>query len=200
MILNNRGQAVAMDIILVCICVSIFAVGIWGFSMGGQAPESEALRSRQDYARSMLLTALYTTPDLGDKRYESKSISDLLVMYLVNRDQMSMDIVIAKMKEAKIGEALKEKAIGTDAEWFLYADTDPHADPGSSSPDARLICLHGKSGSDVVEQCPPGTKIYAKESTAAAAWIAVPGSGTGNSDGSGPMFFQIPIFLAIKWA
>jgi len=37
-------------------------------------PLSEALRARQDYVKSMLITALYTTPDPGDQRYSAKSI------------------------------------------------------------------------------------------------------------------------------
>jgi len=194
MTLGNKGQAVAIDIMLVCICVSIFAVAIWTASMGGKAPSSEALRARQDYVKSMLITALYTTPDPGDQRYSAKSISDLMAMYLTSSDAMPMDIVIAKMKEAKIGEALSEKVVGSEAEWFLYSDTDD----ASGSQGTRIICLHGKSGSDVVEECDLDVytnviKVYAKESTAATATIVFP-SGIGKS------FISMPIFLAVKWS
>jgi hypothetical protein len=186
MILDNKGQAVAVDIILVCICISIFAVGIWASSMGGKAPSSQALRARQDYVKSMLVTVLFTTPDSSDQRYSAKSMSDLMAMHLANPEAMPMDIVIAKMKEAKIGETLKEKAIGSEAEWFIYAGIE------ISSGSAEL-CFHGKSGSDVVEECPPGTKVYAKESTAASAVIVFP---MGVNKG----FVRWPIFLAIKWS
>jgi hypothetical protein len=176
---------------LVCICVSIFAVAIWTASMGGKAPSSQALRARQDYVKSMLLTALFTTPDPGDLRYAGKSISDLMAMHLANPEGMPMDTVIAKMKEAKIGEALKEKAVGSEAEWFIYADSDA----ASGSQGTRIICLHGKSGSDVIEQCAPDAeKVYAKESTAATAEIVFPSTGTGK------FFIKMPIFLAVKWS
>jgi hypothetical protein len=196
MLTGKKGQAAAVDLMLVCICVSIFAIAIWTASMGGKAPESHALRARQDYVKSMLITTLYSTPNNSDSRYSAKSISDLFCMHLKNPEEMPIEIVIAKMKEAKIGEALKEKAVGSEAEWFIYSDPDPR----SSSTGAMAICLHGKSGSDVVEACPPGTKAYAKISTAATAWIAVPGGGTGGAHMSGPRFNQMPIFLGVKWA
>jgi hypothetical protein len=186
---DNKGQAVAMDLILVCICVSIFAIGIWAVSNGGQAPASESLRSRQDYVKSMLLTTLFSTPDPQDLRYAGKSLSDLMCMYLSNPNEMPMDVVIAKMKEAKIGEALKEKAIGSDAEWIIYADSDA----ASGTQGKRVICLHGRSGSDAVEECPTGTKVIAKESTAATAEIVFP-SGIGKS------FIKMPIFMTVKWS
>jgi hypothetical protein len=189
MIRNIRGQAVAMDLILVCICVSIFAVGIWSLSTGGKAPESQAFRSRQDYVKSMLLTALFTTPEPTDLRYSSKSMSDLLCMHLTNPEGMPIDVVIAKMEEAKIGEALEEKAIGSEAEWIIYADTDA----ASSTQGKRAICLHGKSGSDLVEECPGDIKITARESTAATAEVVFP-SGVGKS------FIKMPIFLTVKWS
>ena len=181
---RNKGQAVAMDIMLVCICISLFTVGIWAFSMTGKAPSSQALRSRQDYAKSLLLTALYTTPDTADPRYAAKSISDLITMHLINPEKMPLDVVKAKMKEAKINEYLKEKVIGSDAEWFLYADKS------MTSSGTRSICLHGKSGSDEVEECPTN-KVSAEESTAATAEIVCT---------SGEYFVKIPIFLIIKWS
>lgn len=196
MALGKNGQAVAMDIMLVCICVSIFAVGIWSASLGGKAPTSQALRARQDWVKSMLMTTLYTTPDNSDQRYASKSISDLFCMHLKNPEEMPMEIVIAKMKEAKIGEVLAEKAIDSGAEWFIYSDPDPQ----SRSPGTRDICLHGKSGSDVIEVCPPGTKVSAKVSTAASAWIAVPSDGSGGADMSGALLLRYPIFLGVKWS
>ena len=195
MTLGNKGQAVAVDVILVCVCVSIFAVAIWTASMGGKAPSSQALRARQDYVKSMLVATLYTTPDNSDQRYAAKSISDLFCMHLTNREEMPIEIVIAKMKEAKIGEALKEKAIGSEAEWFIYSDPDPR----SSSTGEMALCLHGKSGSEVIEACPPGTKVFAKVSTAASAEIVFPSGGTGGSQMSGAGFIKIPIFLGVKW-
>jgi hypothetical protein len=195
MVKSNKGQAAAVDFMLICLCVSIFAVVIWTASIGGKAPESQALRARQDYVKSMLITILYSTPDNADYRYSAKSISDLFCMYLTNPEEMTIDIVIAKMKEAKVGEALGEKVVGSQAEWFIYADTDLNGNSGT-----RFICLHGKSGSDLIEACPADTLVYAKVSTAATAWIVYPGGGTGGSRGNGPMFFQIPVFLGVKWS
>lgn len=179
-----KGQAVALDIMLVCICVSIFAVGIWTISTGGKAPSSEAERSRQDYVKSMLITALYTTPEPGDLRYEAKSMSDLIAMHLADPETMSISVVKAKMKEARIGESLKEKVIGDGAEWFLYAQSDPHD---------KKFCLHGKSGSDEIEDCPDGI-IEAESSTAATAEIVYQSTGTAG------FFIKMPIFLIIKWS
>ena len=191
MTIGNRGQAAALDLMLVCICVAIFAIVIWTASMGGKAPTSEALRARQDYVKSMLVTALFTTPDTGDLRYSGKSISDLMAMHLTNSEGMPMDVVIAKMKEAKIGEALKEKAIGTDAEWFIYASDDQ--DQATVTQGTKIICLHGKSGSDVVEECSPDTKVLAIEGTSATAEIVFP---MGMQKG----FIKMPIFLTVKWS
>jgi hypothetical protein len=196
MVIGNKGQAAAVDLMLVCVCVSIFAVAIWTASMGGKAPESQALRARQDYVKSMLMTTLYSTPDNSDSRYSAKSISDLFCMHLKNPEAMPIEIVIAKMKEAKIGEALKEKAIGSEAEWFIYSDQDLR----TGSTGEMALCLHGKSGSDIIEACPPGTKVYATISTAATAWIAIPGGGTGGAFMTGPRFNAIPIFLGVKWS
>lgn len=184
-----------MDIMLVCICVSIFAVGIWTTSMGGKAPSSQALRARQDYVKSMLIATLYTTPDSSDPRYAAKSISDLLSMHFSSPEGMPIEIVIAKMKEAKIGEALSEKVVGSEAEWFIYADGD-YTDSGGDF----FICLHGKSGSDVIEVCPPDAKVYAEVSTAASAKIVFTGKGTGGAHGDGPRMFIFPIFMGVKWS
>ena len=193
---DRKGQAAMMDLILVCISLSIFAVCIWTFSMSGKAPSSEGERSRQDYVKSMLLTTLYVTPVTDDLRYSSKSLSDLFCMHIKNPEEMPMEIVIAKMKEAKMGEALNEKVIGSEAEWFIYADPDQT----SSNPGVRDLCIHGKGGSDVIEKCTPGSKVYAKVSTAASAYIAVPSDGSGNSNGAGPLLIRYPIFLGIKWS
>ncbi len=181
---GNKGQAVALDIMLVCICVSIFAVGIWSVSLGGKAPSSEAMRSRQDYVKSMLITALYTTPEPGDLRYEAKSMSDLIAMYLTDPEKMDITIIKAKMKEARVGESLKEKVLGGNAEWFLYAQSDPHD---------KKFCIHGKSGSDEIEDCPGGI-VGAESSTAAVAEIVYPTTGTSG------IFVKMPIFLIIKWS
>ena len=184
---GNRGQAVALDIMLVCICVSIFAVGIWSVSLGGKAPSSEAERSRQDYVKSMLITTLYASPEPGDPRYEAKSISDLIAMHLTNPEKMNISIIEDKLKEAKLGESLKEKVIGVGAEWFLYADSD------LSGEGTRKICLHGKSGSDDIETCADG-KVEGESVTSASADIVYPTSG------SSGIFMKIPIFLIVKWS
>lgn len=184
---GNSGQAVALDIMLVCICVSIFAVGIWSVSLGGKAPSSEAERSQQDYVKSMLITLLYTSPEQGDSRYEAKSISDLIAMHLTNPEKMNLSIVEDKLKEAKLGESLKEKVIGTGAEWFLYAESDIPGD------ETRKICFHGKSGSDDIEPCADG-KVEGESVTSASAYIVYP------TTGSSGIFMKMPIFLIVKWS
>jgi len=190
MVKDNRGQAAAVDLMLVCICICVFAVTIWAASDGGKAPETHTLRARQDYARSMLLSILYTTPDGADMRYSSKTLSDIICMHLTDREAMPLEVVIAKVKEAKIGEALAEKAVGSEAEWFIYAGLQ----------DETGLCLHGKSGSDAVEECPADSYVYAEESTAATAEVVFAGKGTGRSDGTTSRIFRVPIFLGIKWS
>ena len=179
---HNKGQAVAMDIMLVCICISVFAVGTWVFALNGKAPSSEAQRSRQDYVKSLLVSSLYATPATDDPRYATKSLSDLIAMRMANPDKVSEDMLISKIKDSKLNENLKDKVIGRDAEWFLYSEY-------STYDTDKKICFHGGSGTDTIESC-PADKVQAEVSSSANADIVCPFK----------VFTKVPVFLIIKWS
>jgi len=64
-----------------------------------------------------------------------------MAMYLTSFRRDAYGYCNRQDEEAKIGEALSEKVVGSEAEWFLYSDTDD----ASGSQGTRIICLHGKA-------------------------------------------------------
>jgi len=186
MIKDTKGQAVAFDIMLIFLCITFFTAGIWAFTLNMKAPSSQAQRSKQDFTKSLLITALYTTPS----QYGTKSLSDILAMHLTNPEKVPRDVVIKNLKAAKIDEYLKERGVGTDTEWFLYTE---YGDNGfMSATPYRSFCFHGIGGD--IQEC--GEKVGVKDSTTAMGDIVSisPGSSTNL------VLLRAKAYLTIKWA
>ncbi|MBN2251021.1 MAG: hypothetical protein JW724_02985 [Candidatus Altiarchaeota archaeon] len=213
---NRRGQVAAFDIILLFLSITLFTLSIWAFSLNTQAPAAQAQRSREDYTKSLLLTTLYTTPVTDDPRYATKSISDLMGVYLAlfkSEDELGYidqfgdrvglthnaedlekaksendelkAVLIKELKEAKINEYLKEKVVGSEAEWFIYCRYYERFGERVE----RAFCFHGTSSSDEIDECPT-EKTEALVSTTASGEVVFPNS----------VLKKANVFLTIKWA
>jgi len=185
MVMGKRGQAAAVDTMLIFLMIAIFAVGVWGFYVNGQAPASQAQRSRQDFTKSLLVTILYASPSPES----GKSLSDIIAMHLTNPEKVPEDVVIKNLKAAKINEYLSEKLVDTQAEWFLYGE---YREQGFVSAYVKQFCFHGKGES--VEKCAQ-EKVEAKVSSSAAGSIVFINPSTVSL-----YLRKVPVFLSIKWS
>jgi hypothetical protein len=105
----------------------IFTSLMWAYTLTAKSPGTNNQMRMQDYTQSMLIRTLYTTykaTDPMDTRYDGKSISDFMGMYLSNKEAF-----VLENKQPKLLMAALEQVVGSPGfqsrpesslEWFLF--------------------------------------------------------------------------------
>lgn len=192
---GRKGQAAAVDVVLIFLAIVIFAASIWSFTVSSKAADTQIQRSRQDFTKSMLLTILRSTPDNTDARFKGKTISDLFAMHLANEDAAPFDMVKKKLIASKINQYLGYKQGVKGTQWLLYADTGNVVTNlggstlwGSEDP----LCFYGTGNGDEIKECPE-EKIGVYQSSSASAKLIYPKKGILNN------FDETDIYLFLIW-
>lgn len=83
------GQSSSFDIVMILISITIFIAFTASFTKE-KAIEAEAIRVKNDYTHSLLLSMLYCTSNYSEKFYEDKTISDVITMYFLNSEKFNV--------------------------------------------------------------------------------------------------------------
>ena len=131
---GSKGQSAWFDILIIFLSLMIFTGLMWTYTITAKSPTTNNQMRMQDYTQSMLIRTLYTTyPESStDARYNGKSISDIMGMYLSNKNVFAMDNSNPpqpKLLKTAIEQVVKSPAFQSrpesSLEWFIFeADSE----------------------------------------------------------------------------
>jgi hypothetical protein len=191
--LGNRGQSAWFDILIIFLSLMVFTSLMWAYTITAKSPSTHNQMRMQDYTQSMLIRTLYATYKTSDtdKRYDGKSISDFMGMYLSNKDSFTLDkdkqpeLLKAALGQIVQSDAFKDRPEGA-LEWFIF------------EADKKEFCFHiiysPNTKEATVNDCPE--KVVSNAFTSSIAEI-----NTAKSDGFfGSGYNTKKVKLTIVWA
>ncbi len=148
---NKKGQASAIDAVLVLLSITIFIVIIGGF-VGDKSLDTQKERVKNDYSHSLLVSMLYCTiNDTENSVYDKKTISDLCVMYFINSTHLNDTLITNKIEE-HLGLYLNPRGM----EWVFYGN---HSNRMLWVPDGKVLTGRDISSSSTEIILPNGEKV-----------------------------------------